>query len=67
MKLNELTGAEYHYFRQSCPFSDREIAVLDLCRRGASLVETALTLHISTATVSRVRRNIRKKIAREQG
>lgn len=67
MKLAELTGAEYHYFRQNCPFSDREIAVLDLCRRGASLVETALTLHISTATVSRARRNIRKKIAREQG
>lgn len=67
MKLNELTGAEYHYFRRNCPFSDREIAVLDLCRRGASLVETALMLHVSTATVSRVRRNIQKKIAREQG
>lgn len=67
MKLNELTGAEYHYFRQNCPFSEREIAVLDMCRRGESLVETALTLHVSTATVSRVRRNIQKKIAREQG
>lgn len=67
MKLNELTGAEYHYFRQNCPFSAREIAVLDMCRRGASLVETALTLHVSTATVSRVRRNIQKKITREQG
>lgn len=67
MKLSELTGAEYHYFRQNCPFSDREIAVLDMCRRGASLVETALTLHVSTATVSRVRRNIQKKIARERG
>lgn len=67
MKLNELTGAEYHYFRQNCPFSDREIAVLDLCRRGASLVETALTLHVSTATVSRVRRSIQRKIARELG
>lgn len=66
MRPSELSSAEYRYYKSCCPFSTREIAVLGMWRRGASIVETSLALHLSTATISRARKAIQKKIAREE-
>lgn len=64
MGLAEFTARECDYFRAACNFTAPERAVFDLRVRGCSIVEIAMALHISTSTVDRRVRAIKRKIER---
>jgi len=61
---HEFTAPECDYFRAQCNFTDDERAVFDLRVRGKSRVEIADRLNMSTATVDRRIRSIKRKIDR---
>lgn len=50
------------YYINECGFTDEEIEILRLRARGKSIVQIALELSLSEATVSRRIRNIKDKI-----
>lgn len=56
---------EYQRFLERCPFTDEEIEILNLKRRGKSNVYISVKLHICERTVIRRLRSIEKKISRE--
>ncbi len=58
----EFTKSECDFFRQECNFTDEEQAVFDIRVKGASIVEISQKLNISTATVNRRIRDIKRKI-----
>lgn len=58
----DFTRLEYEYFLKECAFSDEEIAVFELKRKGKSITEMALTLNMSESTVSRRVNSIYKKM-----
>lgn len=64
MGLAEFTARECDYFRAACNFTAQERAVFDLRVRGCSIVEIAMALHISTSTVDRRVRAVKRKIER---
>ena len=64
MGLAEFTARECDYFRAACNFTAQERAVFDLRVRGCSIVEIAMALHVSTSTVDRRVRAIKRKIER---
>lgn len=64
MGLAEFTARECDYFRAACNFTAPERAVFDLRVRGCSIVEISMALHISTSTVDRRVRAIKRKIER---
>lgn len=61
---HEFTAPECDRFRAQCNFTDDERAVFDLRVRGKSRVEIADRLNMSTATVDRRIRSIKRKIDR---
>lgn len=56
---------EYQRFMERCPFTDEEIEILNMKRRGKSNVHISVKLHISERTVSRRLKSIKKKISKE--
>lgn len=64
MGLAEFTRRECDFFRRECNFTAQERAVFDLRVQGASIVEIALALHLSTATVARRVRAVKTKIGK---
>ncbi len=58
----EFTKSECDFFRRECNFTDEEQAVFDTRVKGASIVEISQKLNISTATVNRRIRDIKRKI-----
>lgn len=56
---------EYQRFMDRCPFTDEEIEILNMKRRGKSNIYISVKLHISERTVSRRLKSIRKKISKE--
>lgn len=62
----DFTKHEYDYFIENCGFTDRQIEILNLRRRGLSIVEISMYdgkhLPTSTRTVDREIRKIKNKI-----
>jgi len=56
---------EYQRFIERCPFTDEEIEILNMKRRGKSNIDISMRLHISERTVTRRLRSIQNKILRE--
>ena len=61
--LAELPFAEYHAL-DNAPLSDVDRAILDMSARGASVVEISMRCHCSTATVSRRRKSILRRMGK---
>ncbi len=61
----DFSYAEYNMFLERCPFTDEEIEILNLKRRGKSNIYISVKLHISERTVTNRIRSIKKKIAKE--
>ena len=53
---------EYQRYLQLCPFSDEEIKILEMRRRGKSVIEIHFALNLSTSTVLRRMDSISEKI-----
>ena len=56
---------DYQRFIAICPFSDEELKILDMRRRGKSIIQISLELAMSDRTVSRRIKSIAKKINKE--
>lgn len=65
MNKFEFSNAEYQHFIAICPFSDEELKILDMRRRGKSIIQISLELAMSDRTVSRRIKSIAKKINKE--
>ena len=57
---------EYTHILNVCPFSDEEITILDMRRRGVSDIEICFKLNLSLRTVSRRIESISHKINNEK-
>jgi DNA-binding NarL/FixJ family response regulator len=56
---------DYQRLIERCAFTDEERCVLDLRRRGLSVVQIGMKLNVSPRTVDRRLDSIKNKIARE--
>ena len=63
MKL-DFDKSEWQDFIDNCEFTDNELEVLPLIRRGWALVDIAYELCISESTLKRRKRKIEYKIVR---
>lgn len=62
--FTDFLESEYEMFYNNCNFTDRQIEILNLRRKGKSIIEISLTANISEATVNRELKKIKKKILR---
>ncbi len=62
--FTDFLESEYEMFYNNCNFTDRQVEILNLRRKGKSIIEISLTANISEATVNRELKKIKKKILR---
>lgn len=66
LKGLDFNKAEYEYFLENCNFTDRQKEILNLRRRGMSIIEISMYegeyLPTSPSTVDREIRKIKNKI-----
>ena len=65
MEKFDFSNAEYQKFIDICPFSDEELKILDMRRRGKSIIQISDEMAISDRTVSRRIGSIIQKINKE--
>jgi len=53
---------EYDYFIENCNFTDRQKNILDMRRKGCSIVQISLDLYLSERTINREIKSIKRKI-----
>lgn len=56
---------EYQRFLERCPFTEDELAIIEMRRQEKSITYIALKLNVSERTVSRKIKSICKKILKE--
>lgn len=56
---------EYQRYLQLCPFSEEELKILELRRKGKSVIEICFALNLSERTVARRFDSIMQKIKKE--
>lgn len=62
LKKLDFNKSEYEYFMENCNFTDRQINVLNMRRKGCSIVEISLKLFVSERTINREIKCIKNKI-----
>lgn len=62
--FTDFLESEYEIFYKSCNFTDRQLEILNLRRKGKSIIEISMGLNMGEATVSRELKKIKKKILR---
>lgn len=62
LKKLDFNKAEYEYFMENCNFTDRQKQILDLRRKGLSIISISMRLYLSERTVSREIKRIKRKI-----
>ena len=62
--FTDFLESEYQMFYNNCNFTDRQIEILNMRRKGKSIVEISMTLCMGEATVSRELKKIKNKILR---
>lgn len=62
LKKLDFNKAEYDYFMENCNFTDRQKEILDLRRKGLSIVSISFRTYLSERTVNREIRKIKNKI-----
>lgn len=65
MNKFDFSHKEYLRLLDVCPFSDEEIKVFDMRRRGKSTIEISMALSLSDRTVGRRIESIVRKISKE--
>lgn len=56
---------EYVRFLERCPFTDEEIEIINLRRKGKSRIQISMLLNMSDGAVDRRIKSINKKISKE--
>lgn len=62
LKSLDFNKAEYDYFIENCNFTDRQKEILDLRRKGSSIISISLKLYLSERTINREIKKIKNKI-----
>ena len=62
LKNLDFNKKEYEYFIENCNFTERQLEIFDLRRKGKSIIEISLKLNMSEATVNRELKKIKHKI-----
>lgn len=62
LKKFDFNKFEYEYFLEVCNFTDRQKEILDLRRKGKSIVEISLQTYLSERTINREIKTIKNKI-----
>lgn len=62
LKKLDFNKSEYEYFIENCNFTDRQKQILDLRRKGKSIIAISLELYLSERTVNREIKRIKNKI-----
>ena len=65
LKRLDFSTDEYTHFIEKCNFTYRQRQILDLRRKGKSIIEISLELFISERTVNREIKKIKSKILKE--
>ena len=65
LKSLDFNRNEYTYFIENCNFTYRQRQILDLRRKGNSIVQISMELYISERTVNREIKKIKAKILKE--
>ena len=61
----DFSSAEYQKYLSNCPFTDEELKIFEMKRKGKSVVEMSLALNLSERTVARRMDCISHKIQKE--
>ena len=62
LKRLDFNKAEYEYFMENCNFTDRQKQILDLRRKGLSIVSISMRLYLSERTINTEIKRIKHKI-----
>lgn len=62
LKNLDFNKKEYEYFIENCNFTERQLEIFDLRRKGKTIIEISLKLNMSEATVNRELKKIKHKI-----
>lgn len=62
LKTLDFNKAEYEYFMDNCNFTDRQKQILDLRRKGLSIISISFRTDLSERTINREIRKIKNKI-----
>lgn len=62
LKNLDFNKKEYEYFIENCNFTDRQLEVLNLRRKGKSIIEISMLLFVSDRTIKRDIKEIKRKI-----
>lgn len=62
--FTDFLESEYEMFYNNCNFTDRQLEILNLRRKGKSIIEISMSLNMGEATVYRELKRIKKKILR---
>lgn len=63
-KKLDFNKIEYEYITEYCNFSERQKQILDLRRKGLSIVAISLEIYVSERTINREIQLIKEKIAK---
>jgi DNA-binding NarL/FixJ family response regulator len=62
LKKLDFNKSEYEYFIENCNFTDRQKEILDLRRKGKSIIEISFITNYSERTINREIKTIKHKI-----
>jgi DNA-binding NarL/FixJ family response regulator len=65
VKRFDFSYEEYQKFIVQCPFTDEELKILEMRRKGKSIIQVSMELNLSDRTVERRIKSICKKIIKE--
>ena len=65
MNKFDFSYSDYQRFIERCPFTDEELKVLELRRKGKSVIEICFALNMAERTVTRRIKSISRKIIKE--
>ena len=65
LKRLDFNKSEYEYFIENCNFTDRQIEILNMRRKGLSIIQISMELFISERTINREIKSIKNKILKE--
>ena len=62
--FTDFLESEYQMFYNNCNFTERQLEILNLRRKGKSIIEISMSLNMGEDTVYRELKRIKKKILR---
>lgn len=65
LKRLDFNKSEYEYFIENCNFTERELEILNLRRKGKTIIEISFLTHLSDRTINREIKKIKNKILKE--